>query len=473
MTRALNVVAQERREVETRLRSMREEVEELTAQRDSGEGWTDGRSERLERVEAGIDKALARYEALSDEERDAIRDWVALHPTSVEEAVPAPRREERVPGPGGPARSRALRVVEGAKYLSARASDRLDTLIRDTATDPGGVAARYLSAVADPQYASAFWKAVRNSATAHLDMTPEELRALQTVRAEQRAMSLGSDPDGGFAVPFQLDPTILLTSDGVVNPIRSIARVETIVGKEWQGLTSEGVEVTRTTEEDEATDDSPEFDQPTVRANRVQAFIPFSYELGQDWSGLQTGMARLLADAKDAEEAESFINGDGVGTNPNGLIGTMPVGSVVETTGSGAFAIGDVYKLIEAVPPRHQPRLRALAALRIINVMRRFVGGGSTTEVPVVNEALDRLLGKPLGELSTMDVTTTAGSKPLVAGDFSQFLIVDRIGMSIELIPHLFGANGRPTGQRGIYAFWRNNTLILNPNGFRVLKVKA
>ncbi len=51
-----------------------------------------------------------------------------------------------------------------------------------------------------------------------------------------------------------------------------------------------------------------------------------------------------------------------------------------------------------------------------------------------------------------MDSTVVAGAKPLIVGDFASFLIVDRLGMSIELIPHLFGANRRPTGQRGLYA---------------------
>ncbi len=184
-------------------------------------------------------------------------------------------------------------------------------------------------------------------------MSPEALRALQAVRQEQRSMVLESDPDGGFAVPFQLDPMILLTSDGVVNPIRSFARVETIVGQEWQGITSAGVTVTRAAEEDEATDDSPTLEQPVIRANRVQAFIPFSYELGQDWSALRSEMARLFADAKDAEEAASFVNGNGIGVAANGVTRTMPASSIIDTAGSGAFAIPDVYTLLEAVPPRH------------------------------------------------------------------------------------------------------------------------
>jgi HK97 family phage major capsid protein len=474
MTRSLQEVTRDRREVESRLNSMRDEVAELTRSRESHTAWDDGKAERLSRVEAGVTNAIARRSALTEEERDALSEFAERNPESREDIAQDEHRERGEPDRGvGAHRTRALRVVERATYLSARAADNLDTLIRDAENDPSATAARYVAAVADPAYARAFWLTLRNTQTAHLDMTPEELRAMQAVRREQRALALGSDPDGGFAVPFQLDPTILLTSDGVINPLRSVARVVSMIGKEWQGVTSEGITVSRADEAEEASDDSPTFAQPTVRANRVQGFIPFSFELGQDWGSLQSEMGRLLADAKDVEEAASFTTGSGIGIDPGGVISTMPAGSLVETAGSGTFAIGDVYKLLEAVPPRYQPRLRALASLATINAMRRFVGGGNTTEMPVVNESLDRLLGKPMAELSTMDSTVVAGAKPLIVGDFSGFLIVDRLGMSIELIPHLFGANGRPTGQRGLYAIWRNNSIILNANAFRVLKVKA
>jgi HK97 family phage major capsid protein len=470
MARSLVEITRDRREIEGRLHSMRGEITELRARVDD-----DGATERVGRLEAGVTKAIARYSTLVDEEREAIGEHVDRHPDSVEEVgqdEASGRRDQR-PGPTTALRAKALRVVERASFLSARAADNLDRLVRDEDGDPNALAARYVDAVSDPMYASGFWKAVRSTTTAHLDMTAAELRAFQRVRAEQRAMALGSDPDGGFAVPFQLDPTILLTSDGVTNPVRQVARTETIVGKEWQGVTSEGVTVSRAGEADEASDDSPTLEQPVVRANRVQAFIPFSIEIGQDWASLQNEMARLLADAKDVEEAESFVDGSGIGVEASGVIRTMDVGSVVETATSGTFAIADVYALLEAVPPRFQPRARALACLAIINKMRRFVGGGSATEVPVVNESLNRLLGKPLAELSTMDSAIVAGSKPLIVGDFSNFLIVDRLGMSLELIPHLFGANGRPTGQRGLYAIWRNNSIVLNSNAFRVSKVKA
>jgi HK97 family phage major capsid protein len=54
------------------------------------------------------------------------------------------------------------------------------------------------------------------------------------------------------------------------------------------------------------------------------------------------------------------------------------------------------------------------------------------------------------------------------------YTIVDRVGLSVELIPHLFGSSNRfPTGQRGIYAYWRVGAGVVNPNAARVLVVKT
>ena len=78
------------------------------------------------------------------------------------------------------------------------------------------------------------------------------------------------------------------------------------------------------------------------------------------------------------------------------------------------------------------------------------------------------LLGKPVYEWSAMATAVTTGSKWAIIGDFKNFLIADRLGFSVELIPHLFGAaNGFPTGQRGLVAFWRSGSGVLVPNAFR------
>ncbi|CNG99042.1 phage major capsid protein%2C HK97 [Mycobacterium tuberculosis] len=59
----------------------------------------------------------------------------------------------------------------------------------------------------------------------------------------------------------------------------------------------------------------------------------------------------------------------------------------------------------------------------------------------------------------------------LIYGDFSNFVITDRLGMAVEFIPTLFGSNRRPTGQRGWFAYYRTGSDSVNDNAFRLLNV--
>ena len=83
------------------------------------------------------------------------------------------------------------------------------------------------------------------------------------------------------------------------------------------------------------------------------------------------------------------------------------------------------------------------------------------------------LLGHPVYEASAQSGTFTTGQLIGVFGDFSYFKIVDRIGLTVETIPHLFGAaqGNLPTGQRGLFAYWRVGSKVLDANAFRTLKL--
>jgi HK97 family phage major capsid protein len=82
---------------------------------------------------------------------------------------------------------------------------------------------------------------------------------------------------------------------------------------------------------------------------------------------------------------------------------------------------------------------------------------------------MPKLLGRPVWESTAMAAALTTGSKILVIGDWRYFVIVDRVGMDIEILPQLLGANRRPTGQRGLYAYWRNSSDVLSAAAFQVL----
>jgi HK97 family phage major capsid protein len=73
------------------------------------------------------------------------------------------------------------------------------------------------------------------------------------------------------------------------------------------------------------------------------------------------------------------------------------------------------------------------------------------------------------------DFTSGTGSDDfLVVGDFSNYVLARRTGMSVELVPHLFGTtNLRPTGQRGWFAYARIGGNSVNDLGFRLLQTSG
>jgi len=378
--------------------------------------------------------------------------------------------ELRLNTPPSEIRARAISAIESlgdvADEHRAEAVAKLETIGRRDAD-----LARHVLATGSPAYRSAFGKLLSD---ASWSLTADEARAVQ----EARAVALSGT--AGYAVPFVLDPTIILTSAGSVNPLRQVARVEQIAAKTWHGVTSAGVTAAYADESAEVGDNAPTLAQPTVDAEKAHAFVPFTIEAGEDWTSLEADVRMMIADAKDTLEATKFTLGAGSGSHePKGIITTLAAttGSKVSPATAETFAAADVYALENALPPRHRRNASWLANRAIYNKVRQLdTSGGSALWERIGAGLPAQLIGYPVYEASDMDdswnVAATADNYILVLGDFHQFLIVDRIGMSIELVPHLFAtANNRPSGQRGFYAHWRSGSGTLNADAFRVLNL--
>lgn len=437
-----------------------------------------GLQERAANLNRGIESADSDITEAEAEVRDLearqsrIAD-LARSGEHVENGTAYPERRRTVDQPGTPgaARSDALRAVERmADTLGSEAGDRLTSVIE---RDRSGVDSRYVAAVSNPAYEQAFARRLASPDGAPHEYTAEEAEAMRNVAqvAQERALAVGSGGTGGFAVPATLDPTIMLTSDGALSPLRQLAQVTSVTTDEWRGVSSAGVTAAFDAEAAQVGDDSPTLTQPSIRPEKAHAFVPFSIEVGQDWPTLQAELVRLFADAKDVLEAEKFLAGAGHGSDePEGVIAGLAPSSVVGTAGA-ALAADDVYTIQEALPPRFQPRAVWASANAPANRIHRFQ---SDTEPPLFNEGRDRLLGKPWHEVSGMDTGDVDGQKVLLYGDLGAgFRIVDRIGMTVELVPHLFGADRRPTGQRGLYAYWRVSSAVVVDNAIRLLEIGA
>ena len=342
-----------------------------------------------------------------------------------------------------------------------------------------GRLAGYFLAVGSPTYRRAFAKFAM-SAPVQAMHSPDEAHAIQTAKGwEQRAFTLAST---GLPVPFQLDPTVIPISSSSVNPYRAIGRVVQTTVKNWRGATSAGITAAYAAEGTEATDNTPTLAQPTIDAHRAQAFVPFSIEVDQDWGAIETEMLAEVADAKDDLESNKFTLGSGT-NEPFGLI--VGATTLVITTTTGTFVVADLFKLEEALPPRFRPRASWTSNRFILNKVRQFdsaggsanwlpypgVGQGLNNQVPTPGNVGYGVLAYPTYENSAMDAALTTGSEIAVLGQFNPyFTIVDRIGMTADLIPHLVGTGHFPTGQRGLYFLWRNGSKVINAAAFRTLQ---
>ena len=131
-----------------------------------------------------------------------------------------------------------------------------------------------------------------------------------------------------------------------------------------------------------------------------------------------------------------------------------------------------VYNLQNQLPPRWQANAQWAANLAIWNSLRQLETANGALKFPGLQNTPPTLLGRKANELSNMDGTIGGGAgndSILLYGDFSNYVITQRVGSSVELLPHLVGTNRRPTGQRGIWLWARYGADSVNDAAFRML----
>jgi HK97 family phage major capsid protein len=418
--RTLGDIKAEQTQVRTRVGNLVDEAREIEIKLDV-DGADAGLEERKANIERGKAKASARLQELGDEYRSEMGRRVANGTLSTEseqdpinDRARPPESETRVQTEQVDPHRRAaldgaLRTLERCQSrdtMSARAAVAVEGVVRHA--DPSGTTGRYIAAVGADDYNSAFGKLLKYGDTAAMRMTQQEQAAMQRVSQveSERAMIDGTGSSGGFAIPIEIDPTILLTSSGALNPVRSVADVRQMSSLTLRLLSADTPASTYAAELTEATDGSPTLVQPTLTAARGQSFIPFSIEIEQDWTGIQQQLLRLLADGKDILDATKFLTGSG-SNEPQGLFsgaGGLQTAQRIQTAITGTFGIGDGYALREGIAPTRFFANAVFAAHPTTwDSLYRTVGGGNTTEPqPFTQGRGGAFVGTPKIEWSTM-----------------------------------------------------------------------
>ena len=349
-------------------------------------------------------------------------------------------------------RARGLDAIEQEARRGNLAHDLAEAATVKVQDSPG--IARHCLLTGSPEYQEAF--------RAYMEDTEG--------MAQRAALSL-TLANGGYLLPFVLDPTIILTNTGSANPWRRISNVKQTTSNTWNGVTSAGVTAAWLTEGSTAADASPTVANVVVTPQKAAAWVFGSYEVLEDTDFGQQ-LPRLLADAKDRLEEAAFATGAGSGGVPQGVI--TGATTVVTTATTLVIAIGDVYATQQALPPRFRnaPGCAWVANVAIINKFRQLdTAGGASFWTNLGKGQPETLLGAPIYESTTMASTLTSTNLLAVMGDFGQFFIVDRVGVSLIYEPLVKGSGSQlPSGQAGWFMFWRTGSQVAVVNGFRVMK---
>jgi len=370
--------------------------------------------------------------------------------------------------------ARSLNVIEMHNRRGLLADDRAQEATRKAALDP--MIARHMLMTGYDEYVEAFRMYLND---------PQG----EGLRAAQRSLTLGT-ASGGYLLPYVLDPTVVLSSDGSINPYRALADVKTTTSNAWQGVNSAGVQMGWLDEGGQATDNTPSTAQIQIFVKKAAAWVIASFESNAD-TNFADQLPRLLADSKDILEETAFARGTGGTGNagqPSGVLTGLGTAQRVLAGGSGVAAfvgtsggangggMGDVYALNSALGPRFRLSGSVAWVMNITNINRirqiDLYGGGAFITNLRDGQPLT-LLDKPLRESPSLTQTPGTGTALVAAsgvfGDFSKFYIVDRVGSTMLFDPMIKSAStaNMPTGNQGWFYYWRVGSGRAADNAFR------
>lgn len=390
-----------------RMQSIHERFEQLAAKPQMG------RADGIEQTELGkeFDALTAHVEKLDRAAQIAAcagegGGGLRIEHGSIVDQDAAEQRPQR--------RDAAMRTIDGlvsANQLPARAAETVEALTKTGSRMEQGWAARMVEATGDDAYFRAFCKVMADSQRGHLLWDAEEQQAFQRVqqlRSEMRSMNSTED-QGGFLAPVVIDPTIQISSAGNINPLRQISRNVQTISDSWRGIRSDSVTAHWLPEEAEVTDDSPTLAEEIISVYKAAAFCPASYEIIQDGTNFVSEISKLLLDGLDNLIAGAITTGSGTG-EPTGLVTALAgTASVVATATPDTLVSGDVYTLLNALPPRFRASAQFAANLAIISTLAQFETNNGALKFPSLQNDPPTLLGRRISEISNLDSTLGVG----------------------------------------------------------------
>ncbi len=270
---------------------------------------------------------------------------------------------------------------------------------------------------------------------------------------EAKAMSIGSNADGGYTVPVEIETEIgkRLTA---ISPIRSIAGARTISANVYKKpFMTAGPAVGWVGETDPRTQTaSPTLDQLSFPAMELYAMPAATATLLEDSAvNIDEWLAQEVEAVFAAQEGTAFVSGDG-SNKPKGFLSYTTVdnaswnwGNVgtIASGAAGAFAASNpsdaLIDLIYALKAGYRQNAHFVMNRKTQSSVRKFkdTSGQYLWQPPAMAGGRASLMTFLVVEAEDMP-DIGANSLSIAFGDFSRgYLIVDRAGVSVLRDPYM------------------------------------
>ena len=280
----------------------------------------------------------------------------------------------------------------------------------------------------------------------------KEAFAAYVKRGEEKALRIGSNPDGGYLVPSETDDEIgqLMAA---LSPIRSIATVRKIsTGTYKKPVTKTGAEagwVAETGVRDET--DTPVLDALNFPAAELYA-MPAATAAFLDDAAVDVGqwIAEEVNAAFAQQEGIAFVTGDGT-NKPKGFLAETTVAEAswtwgnlgyVATGAAGALPASDpsdvLIDLVYALKAGYRQNASWVMNRKTQGALRKLKddAGNYLWQPAATAEGKATLMGFDLVEAEAMP-DIAANSLSIAFGDFKRgYLVVDRQGVNVLRDPY-------------------------------------
>lgn len=352
-------------------------------------------------------------------------------------------------------------VADQMKAATKRADEIETRLNRPGALGGGRADESELKALAAHNRGRKAWAAERRMASP-ADLSVDEFRAVKAAADkwyrgmelsadERKAMSVGSDPDGGYWVPADTAGRIIQKVFDT-SPIRQISPpqmigVDALEGIEDLNEASAGGWVAETGTR--TTSNTPQIGKWRIPVHEQYAQPAVTQQLLDDSVfDVEGWLANKVADKLARTENAAFVTGDGVG-KPRGFT-TYPTAATADSSrswgtmehiasgtnaslGVGTAAINKLIDVVTALKPNFRQGAAWVFSRSFVGTVRKLTdGSGGYVWLPNMQAgAPATLLGYPIVEAEDMPSVGT-GSLSVAFGNFQAgYQIVDRQGVRV------------------------------------------